>query len=172
GDDRAEILTGFVDAPSDLVILASDLHGALVLVPAADSPDVVVARQLGPNIRGVDLVPGACSAVADEDHLQPAVGHRVHLIVEVRIVWRDAEAGHAGLEEPGITSVSIPAILPPGVRVVVADRREVWEIASENTVDRLEELARILVIVEVALVKDQMGAFGLDELEDASEARA
>src|SRR5205085_8301733 len=47
--------------------------------------------------------------------------------------------------------------------------RSVWEIASENAVDRLEEPTRVLGIVEIALVQNQIGAFGLDKLEDASE---
>ena len=55
---------------------------------------------------------------------------------------------------------------------MVSDRGEVWKGGSENAVDRPEEFTRVLVIVEVALVQDQMGSFGLDELQNASEPRA
>jgi hypothetical protein len=97
GDDRAKVLASFVDPPPHLVLLSTNLHGVLVLMPAADSPDVIVGRQLFLNIRGVEGVPGACSTFADEDHLQTSVAHGVHLIVEVRIVGCYANAGHAGL---------------------------------------------------------------------------
>src|SRR3989454_4510860 len=172
GDDGAEVLAGLVDSPPHLVVLLPDLHGLLVFVPAADFPDVIVGRQLALNMRGVGLVPRAHAALADEDESEPAVRHGVHLIVEVGIVRSDAEAGHAGLQELGVASVAIPATLPPAVGVVVADRGEVREVGSKNAVDRPEEPTRVLGIVEVALVQDQIGSFGLDELEDPSEIGA
>ncbi len=67
GDDGADVLAGLVDSPPHLVVLLPDLHGLLVFVPAADFPDVIVGRQLALNIRGVDLVPRAHAALADED---------------------------------------------------------------------------------------------------------
>src|SRR5439155_22487187 len=43
---------------------------------------------------------------------------------------------------------------------------------SKNAVGRAEEPTPVLGIVEVALVQDQIGSFGLDELEDPSEISA
>src|SRR2546428_9034201 len=171
GDDRAKVLAGFVDLPPHLVVLATNLHGSLVLVPAADFPDVIVRRELVLNVARVDAVTGAGPGFTDEDQLQPAVCHGVHLIVEVRIVRGDADAGHARLQELGIASISIPAILPPAVFVMVSDRCEVWEVGSENAVDGPEEPTRVLGVVKVALVHDYMGSLRLDELEHASERR-
>ena len=171
GDDRAKVLAGFVDLPSHLVVLVADLHGSLVLVPVADFPGVIVGRELVLKVPRVDVVTGTGSSFANEDQLQPAVCHGVHLIVEVRIVRRDADAGHARLQELGIASVSIPAILPPAVFVMVSDRCEVWEVGSENAVDGPEEPTRVLGVVKVALVHDYMGSLRLDELEHASERR-
>jgi len=54
---------------------------------------------------------------------------------------------------------------------MVPDRREVWKVASENTLDRPEEPTRVLGVVKVALVQDHMGSLRLDELENASERR-
>src|SRR5437867_9257223 len=55
---------------------------------------------------------------------------------------------------------------------MVSDRCEVWEIASQNAVDRRKEPPRVIGIVEDALMQDHMGSFGLDEPENASEIRA
>ena len=167
GDDGAEVLAGFVDAPPHLVILAPDLHGSLVLVPAADFPDVRVGRQLVPHKLGP-----LADDFADEDQLEPPVGHGVHLIVEVGVVRCDADASHAGLQEFGIAAVSIRAVLRPALDVVISDRCEEREIGSEYAVDRREELSGVIGIVEVPLVEHHVGAFGLDEPEDASEPRA
>src|SRR5437773_12504922 len=71
GDDCAMVLAGFVDSPPHLVGLTPDLHDSLVLMPAADFPDVMVGGQLVLNIPGVDVVPSACAPFADEDQLQP-----------------------------------------------------------------------------------------------------
>src|SRR5438046_7658477 len=57
GDDCAMVLAGFVDSPPHLVGLTPDLHDSLVLMPAADFPDVMVGGQLVLNIPGVDVVP-------------------------------------------------------------------------------------------------------------------
>ena len=95
GNDRAKVLAGFVDLPPHFVVLGPDLHGALVLMPAADLPDVFVGCQLVPDIRGVDGVAGACSSLADEDQLQLSVCEGVHLIVEVRVVRRYADTRQA-----------------------------------------------------------------------------
>src|SRR5216110_1631698 len=46
GDDCAMVLAGFVDSPPHLVGLTPDLHDSLVLMPAADFPDVIVGGQL------------------------------------------------------------------------------------------------------------------------------
>ncbi len=55
---------------------------------------------------------------------------------------------------------------------MVSDRGEVREVGSKNAVDRPEEPTRVLGIVKVALVQDDTGSFGFDQLEDASEIRA
>src|SRR5437016_6321667 len=70
GDDCAMVLAGFVDSPPHLVGLTPDLHDSLVLMPAADFPDVMVGGQLVLNIPGVDVVPSACAPFADEGYFQ------------------------------------------------------------------------------------------------------
>src|SRR6266513_1871224 len=55
---------------------------------------------------------------------------------------------------------------------MIADRCEVRKIGSQNAVDRRKEPIRVLRIVKVALVQDDTGSFGFDEIEDASEIRA
>src|SRR5205807_4521030 len=121
GDDRAKVLAGFPEPPPHLVVLSTDLHGLLILMPTADSPDLIIGRQLVLNVRGVDSVAVAGPFLADEDHLQPSVGHGVHFIVEIGIVRYCSNTGHAVLQERGIASIGIRAAFVPAVVVMIAD---------------------------------------------------
>src|SRR5438046_4120093 len=103
GDDRAKVLAGFVDPPPHLVVLSTNLHGVLVLMPTADSPDVIVGRQLVLKVRGVDAVAVAGPILADEEHLQSSVGNGVHLIVEVEVVRYCSNTGTAIIQTGNIT---------------------------------------------------------------------
>src|SRR5437763_16458352 len=121
GDDRAKVLAGFVDPPPHCVVLVTDLHGVLVLMPTADSPDVIIGRQLVLKVRSVDAVAVAGPLLADEDHLQRSVGHGVHFMVEGGVVRYCSNTGHAGLQDRGIASIDIRAAFVPAVVVMIAD---------------------------------------------------
>src|SRR5207245_9459838 len=95
----AKVLAGFVDPPPHLVVLSTDLHGVLVLMPTADSPDVIIGGQLVLKVLGVDAVAVAGPLLADEDHLQSSVGHVLHFIVEFGLVRYCSHTGQARRKE-------------------------------------------------------------------------
>src|SRR5437867_12330584 len=97
GDDCAKVLAGFVDPPPHCVVLVTDLHGVLVLMPTADSPDVIIGRQLVLKAWGVDAGKVAGPPLAEEDHLQHCVGHGVDFTVEIGIVRYCSNAGQTVL---------------------------------------------------------------------------
>src|SRR5438094_10598199 len=50
GDEGAPFATFFVGFPTHFIILASDLHGLLVVMPGADLPNRLAVCQLLPDI--------------------------------------------------------------------------------------------------------------------------
>src|SRR3990170_8005773 len=107
--------------------------------------------------------------LAREHYLQAPILRGVHLVIEVRVVWGDTGAGHAVLQELGVAAVGIAAPFRPALVVVISYRGEVWKVLAKDAVDRSEEAVRVLLIVEVSLVQDEIGAFGLYEPEDSAK---
>jgi hypothetical protein len=54
--------------------------------------------------------------------------------------------------------------VPPG-DVVITDADEVGEVGAEHVVDLLDPGLRIVIVIEVPLMHDGVGALVLDELE-------
>ena len=76
GDDGAGLAAGLVGGPAHRVLLLAELHGALVLVPAADLPQSPAGGQFSAYVGDVARVVGPPwnGPNAREDHEQIAVG--------------------------------------------------------------------------------------------------
>ena len=163
-DDGTAPAAGFVSAPTDVVLLFAHLNLSLVPMPGTDLPNRSVLGQLFLYKRDMAGVVRSFRDRPDarKDEKQAPIGTS-RPYTEVTNAMRAI-----GFVQPvrQLSLVAVGIIKAPDV--VIPDARELGKFVAKSIRDHSVPGARVISIIEIALMEHQIGTLGLDQLQNGA----